>query len=209
MARYPRPDVPDVPQHIVQRGNNRGVCFFEDSHRLFFLGLLGEALRAHNVALHAYVLMTNHVHLLATPAHAGAVSAVMQRVCRRYVQWVNKRRCRTGGLYEGRFRATPVQSDRYLLCCYRYIELNPVRAGLAADPGDYPWSSYRGNALGEPDNLLTPHPLFTDLGDVPSERRQRYRDFVADGIPEEELAAIRDKWQAVRGRPRKKGSDPF
>src|SRR5690242_10953001 len=139
MARYPRLDLPDVPQHIVQRGNNRGACFFCDGHRRLYLDLLGEAAAATGVAIHAYVLMTNHVHLLATPRREGAVSALMQVVGRRYVQWINKSRGRTGTLFDGRFKANLVQSERYLLCCYRYIELNPVRAGLVVDPAEYAW----------------------------------------------------------------------
>jgi putative transposase len=213
MARTPRPDLAEVPQHIVQRGNNRGTCFFEDGHRLFYLGLLAEACRVHDVAIHAYVLMTNHVHLLATPHRAGGVSMVMQAIGRRYVQWVNKRLNRTGGLYDGRFKAELVDSDRYLMCCYRYIELNPVRAGLAPGPAAYRWSSYRCNALGEPDSLVTPHPVFEDLGAALDERRERYREFVAEGVTDEERETIRARLNPGRGRPRKqqekKGSDHF
>src|SRR5689334_5079522 len=186
MARYPRLDLPGVPQHIVQRGNNRAACFFDDTHRRMYLDLLREAARAAEVAVHAYVLMGNHVHILATPARPGAVSAVMQTVGRRYVQTINKARDRTGTLFDGRFKSCLVQSERYLLCCYRYIELNPVRAGLAADPADYRWSSYRCNALGEPDGLVTLHPAFAELGDSPAQRRDRYRGLVAEGLSADE-----------------------
>jgi putative transposase len=210
MARSPRPDLVDVAQHIVQRGNNRGACFFDDSDRLYYLGLLGEAARELDIAVHAYALMSNHVHLLGTARQPGGISALMQRVGRRYVPWVNKRHERTGGLYEGRFKGRLVHTERYLLCCYRYIELNPVRAGLAPDPGAYPWSSFRCNAMGESDNLITLHPVFAELGLTPEERRQRYRDFVAEGIPGEELEAIRAHLTPRRGRPkREKGSDDF
>lgn len=210
MARHPRPDLPGVPQHIVQRGNNRGTCFFEDGHRLYYLGLLREALRAHNVALHAYVLMTNHVHLLATPLRAGGLSGLMQALGRRYVLWLNKLRNRTGGLYDGRFKSAVVHSERYLMCCYRYIELNPVRAGMVPDPAEYRWSSYRCNALGKQDGLVTPHPVFAGLDDVPEQRQALYRGFVAEGGTEDERDAIRARLNRRRGRPpRKKGSDDF
>lgn len=213
MARTPRLDLADVPQHIVQRGNNRASCFFEDGDRLFYLGLLAEACRAHDVAIHAYVLMTNHVHPLATPARPGGVSMLMQAVGRRYVQWINKRRNRTGGLYDGRFKAELVDSDPYLMCCYRYIELNPVRAGLAPGPADYRWSSYRCNALGEPNNLVAPHATFEGLANALELRRQRYRAFVAEGVTDQERKAIRARQNRSRGRPRqhkaKKGSDHF
>lgn len=236
MARYPRLDLPGIPQHIVQRGNNRAACFFDDAHRRMYLDLLREASRAAQVAIHAYVLMGNHVHILATPARVGGVSATMQVVGRRYVQYVNKARGRTGTLFDGRFKSGLVQSERYLLCCYRYIELNPVRAGLVDDPARYEWSSYRCNGLGEPDELITSHPAFDELGDSSSERQHCYRAFVAQGLPADEGAAIRtharqgralgspafQDWVeaaagrnarlAPRGRPRKarkNGSDPI
>jgi putative transposase len=184
-------DLPDVPQHIVQRGNNRSACFFEDGHRRLYLELLQEAARAAEVALHAYVLMTNHVHLLATPRRTGSVSAVMQAVGRRYVQRINKLRGRTGTLFDGRFKNSLVQTERYLLCCYRYIELNPVRAGMAADPAEYRWSSYRCNAFGEYNDLITLQPLFAELSGTPEQRQARYRDFVAEGVSPDEGEAIR------------------
>lgn len=191
MARQRRLDLPGLPQHIVQRGNNRNACFFDDGDRHRYLDLLRDTAGAAGVEVHAYVLMTNHVHLLLTPNREGTVSAVMQAVGRRYVQRFNALRGRTGTLFDGRFKASLVQTERYLLCCYRYIELNPVRAGLAADPRDYRWSSYRGNALGEPDALLTPHPCFADLAVTPDQRARAYRAFVAEGITDDERDAIR------------------
>jgi len=199
MARPVRSDLVDVAQHIVQRGNNRGACFFNDGDRLYYLGLLAEAAREHEVAVHAYVLMTNHVHLLATPRRAGGMSAFMQTVGRCYVPWLNRRHGRTGGLYDGRFKPRLVHSERYLLCCYRYIELNPVRARLAPDAAAYPWSSFRCNALGEPNSLITPHPAFADLAETSEERQRCYREFVAEGISDEELEAIRG--HSPKGRP--------
>jgi putative transposase len=234
MARQPRLDLPNVPQHIVQRGNNRAPCFFAEGHRRLYLDLLRDAAPATEVSLHAYVLMTNHVHLLATSPRAGAISALMQAVGRRYVQWINKVRGRTGTLFDGRFKSSLVQSERYLLSCYRYIELNPVRAGLVAEPADYPWSSHHCNALGEPDGLITPHPVFVELGEDVTQRRARYCDLFAEALPVDECGAIRAHLQqnralgtaefqarvesitgrsarvTARGRPRKKnGPDPF
>jgi len=234
MARSPRLDLPNVPQHIVQRGNNRGPCYFADLHRPVYLGLLHDISRAVDVSVHAYVLMTNHVHLLATPHRAGGISALMQAVGRRYVPWLNKLRNRTGTLFEGRFKSSLVQSERYLLACYRYIELNPVRAGLAVDPAGYRWSSHRCNALGQPDRLVSPHPLYAGIGETPVQRRSRYRALVAEAVSPDELQAIRAHVQQNRalgtpdfqawvesitgqrahlmnrGRPRKiNGSDPF
>jgi putative transposase len=209
MARSLRSDLVDVPQHIVQRGNNRGAIFFDDSDRLYYLGLLGDAARERDVAVHGYALMPNHVHLLATPRRLGGASLLMQSLGRSYVPWFNRRHDRCGGLYDGRFKPRLIQSDRYLLCCYRYIELNPVRARMVLLPGDYPWSSYRCNALGEPNNLITLHPVFAEFGDTPEQRQQHYRDFVAEGVADQELEAIRADLNKRRGRPPKKGSDDY
>ena len=208
MARPLRPEQSEVPQHIVQRGNNRGACFFDDLDRLHYLRLLGAAALTHDVAVHTYVLMTNHVHLLLTPRQRGGVSALMQTLGRSYVPWFNKRHNRTGGLYEGRHKTRLVHTERYLLCCYRYIELNPVRASLVADPAAYRWSSFRANALGESNDLITMHPVFADLGEASEQRQARYRDFVSHGISAAELKAIRTDLTRTRGRP-KKGSDDF
>lgn len=191
MARHPRLDLPDVPQHIVQRGNNRAPCFFDDRQRRMYLDLIHDAAGAAAVSIHAYVLMTNHVHLLATPHRTGAISALMQTVGRRYVQWINKLRDRTGTLFEGRFKSSLVQSERYLLSCYRYIELNPVRAGLAAHPADYRWSSYHCNGLGKPNRLITMHPVFAELGGAPAERRARYQALITEALSADECEAIR------------------
>lgn len=191
MARRPRLDVPDVPQHIVQRGINRAACFFEPWHRHFYLGLLRDAAQAADLAIHAYVLMTNHVHILATPRRTGAISTVMQSVGIRYVQVINKVMGRTGSLFQGRFKSHLVQSESYLLCCYRYIELNPVRAGIAADPSAYPWSSYRHNAHGERNPMITWHPAFADLGRSAADRYALYRSFVDEGVRDSERDVIR------------------
>lgn len=148
MARLPRLDVPGVAQHVIQRGNNRQACFGSDQDFVAYAGWLHEYAVKHEVAIHAWVFMTNHVHLLVTPKNAGGVSALMQSVGRRYVPYFNYSYKRSGTLWEGRFRSCLVQSERYLLECYRYIELNPVRADMVSGPGDYKWSSYRCNGLG-------------------------------------------------------------
>ncbi|WP_338026909.1 transposase [Coralloluteibacterium stylophorae] len=160
MARLPRFDLPWIPQHIVQRGNNRQVCFAAEIDYWQYLLELREASVKHRCAIHAYVLMTNHVHLLVTPEEAGGVSRMMQAIGRRYVGCFNARYRRTGTLWEGRFKSALVDSEHYLLRCYRYIELNPVRAHMTASPGGYRWSSYRCNADDHPDPILTPHPEY-------------------------------------------------
>lgn len=191
MARLPRLDLPQVPQHIVQRGNNRQPCFVADEDYLEYCGDLADAAIHCGCAIHAYVLMTNHVHLLVTGAERGAISRMMQRLGRRYVACFNTRYRRTGTLWEGRFKTSLIDSQRYLLCCYRYIEMNPVRASMVTDPARYRWSSYRHNALGEPDGLVTPHPLYLRLGPEPAIRRTAYRALFADALSEQELADIR------------------
>ena len=164
MPRRTRIHIDGLPLHIVQRGHNRASCFFDDQDRFAYLGWLQEALARERCRLHAYVLMTNHVHLLLTPEDADRVPQVLISVGRRYVQYVNHNYGRTGTLWDGRYKSSLVQAETYLLFCQRYVESNPVRAGMVADPGQYRWSSYRANALGVPDSLLTAHPLYLALG---------------------------------------------
>ena len=164
MPRPRRIDAPGYPQHVVQRGNNRQRVFFADGDRVAYLRLLCHHADQQHCRVHAYVLMDNHVHLLATPDLCGGLSRMMQAVNRTYVRRVNDRQGRTGTLWEGRFHSTVVDTDRYLLACQRYIELNPVRAGKVAHPGDYRWSSYRANARGRPNALLEPHSAFERMG---------------------------------------------
>lgn len=175
MARKRRFFLPGVPVHVVQRGNNRGAVFFDDNDYRLYLGWLGTAAEACGCAVHAYVLMTNHVHLLMTPSKGGAISATLQAVGRRFVPYVNHCYGRTGTLWEGRFKANSVQEEGYLLACYRYIELNPVRAGMVERPEDYRWSSYRANAMGAGEPLLSPHPLYLALSVRAPERQAAYR----------------------------------
>jgi putative transposase len=191
MPRRPRIDVPGLPQHIVQRGIDRQACFFTDRDRAQYLADLREITLKLDCAVHAYVLMANHVHLLATPRVAGDVGRMMQALGRRYVRAVNDRYGRTGSLWEGRFKASLVESDRYLLACQRYIELNPVRAGIVADPRDYPWSSHRAHALGAPDPLLRSHPAYEALAHDAVGRCDAWRRMVATAVAPEEIDAIR------------------
>jgi putative transposase len=149
MARKPRIALAGYAQHVVQRGNNRQATFFAEADYRYYLDCLAEASAKYDCALHAYVLMTNHVHLLVTPNQTDGIARMMQSVGRRYVQYVNYCNKRSGTLWEGRYKASLVQSERYLLVCSRYIELNPVRAGMVTRPEAYRWSSYRANALGE------------------------------------------------------------
>ena len=185
MARQPRLDLPGIPQHIVQRGNNRLPCFLDDTDRACYRQLLREALLATGCKLHAYVLMDNHVHLLATPPEVGATGRMMQQLGRRYVGQFNARPTRTGTLWEGRYKACLVDSDEYLLRCSRYIDLNPVRARMTDDPAAFPWSSRAGLCGLREDPLLTPHPVQQAIG------ADHYRALLAEAISDEDLAAIR------------------
>ncbi|KAF1719253.1 transposase [Pseudoxanthomonas wuyuanensis] len=191
MPRQPRLDLPGIPQHIVQRGNDRQPCFFADIGRQRYLQDLRELAVALGCQVHAYVLMTNHVHLLMTASHAGRVARLMQSLGRRYVRYVNDHYHRTGTLWEGRYKSCFVNSDDYMLRCCRYIELNPVRAGMVADPADYRWSSHRANALGEPDLLVHPHSRYLALARTEQARRMIYRNLVMSDMGEDETAAIR------------------
>lgn len=191
MPRIKRLDPPGIPRHIVQRGNNRQACFFADHDRSLYLALLARFAAAHGCRIHAYALMSNHVHLLATPSCQGAIAGMMQSLGRDYVRHVNLTQGRCGTLWQGRYFSCPVDSDRYLLACYRYIELNPVRAGMVAAPADYRWSSCASNALGEADPLLAPHEVFEQLSPDPEVRRATYRQFLHETIPDDELSAIR------------------
>jgi len=183
VARQPRFVLPGQPQHVIQRGNNRDLIFTDDSDCLRYLEILVDACERHSCMVHAYVLMTNHVHLLITPVRETGISLVMQSLGRRYVQYFNYRYKRTGTMWEGRYKATLMDTEQYLLTCYRYIELNPVRAGMVGYPGDYRWSSFRCNAMGMPDALITPHEIYQALAPDAALRQQYYRalfDYLID-----------------------------
>ena len=175
MPRRPRVHLDGVPLHIVQRGHNREPCFFGEQDYSSYLHWLGEAVTEFDCALHAYVLMTNHVHLLLTPRHADDVPKLIISLGRRYVQYVNRSYRRTGTLWESRYKSSLVQAETYLLACQRYIELNPVRAAMVEDPAHYRWTSYRSNALGQDDQRLTAHPLYLSLGRSDKARQAAYR----------------------------------
>ncbi|WP_407461419.1 transposase [Xanthomonas campestris] len=198
MARLPRIDLPGIPQHIVQRGNNRLPCFLDDGDRLRYLHLLHEALHATGCQLHAYVLMDNHVHLLVTPPAAGRVGQLMKRIGRNYVALFNGRHGRTGTLWEGRYKACLVDSADYVLRCYRYIELNPVRARLTDNPAAYRWSSCPANLGQRKHSALTPHPCWLALGSDPIERSNAYHALLDEALSDELLASIRLHLQQQR-----------
>jgi putative transposase len=170
---------------VIQRGNDWQPCFFADADYLRYLQELREpALKAHCL-MHAYVLMTNHVHLLVTPPTSGQIGRLMQALGRRYARYVNNRYRRTGTLWEGRYKACLVDRDTYLLHCYRYIELNPARARMTAAPEDYRWSSHAANAFGTPDLLIHPHPNYIALGSTDVARQETYRAMVRQALSDD------------------------
>jgi putative transposase len=190
MARLPRLTVPGYPHHVMQRGNNRQSIFVSSADYTLLLALLAENAQKFKVAVHAYVLMTNHFHLLVTPETEDGLPQMMQAVGRRYVRRFNDAQGRSGTLWEGRYRSTLVQTDRYLLACMAYIDLNPVRAGLVPDPTAYVWSSH-GHYIGQRnDKLVTPHTLFWELGNTPFAREVAYAELVRAGISAEQQTAL-------------------
>jgi len=191
MPRPPRIEIAGVPLHIVQRGNNRTACFFGDTDRKFYLKCLLDYAGRHGCAIHAYVLMSNHVHLLLTPERAGAASAMLQDLGRRYVRTINDAQGRTGSLWEGRFRSNLVDSDTYFMACHRYIELNPVRAGIVVRPLDYIWSSHAHYANGRPDALVTEHDSYLRLGSTPELRRKAFVPLFQAPVEENDVRRLR------------------
>ena len=185
MPRRARLALAGVSTHLVQRGIDRGACFFRDDDRLHYLALLAELAPALGCAVHAYVLMGNHVHLLVTPSRAESLSRLMRQLNQRYVQAINRAYRRSGTMWEGRFRSCLVDTEAYVLACYRYIELNPVRASMVRDPLDYPWSSHRMNASAFPSSLLTPHEVFRALAPDARGRAEAYRELVLQGMAED------------------------
>ncbi len=192
MARLPRFVIPGQPQHVIVRGINREAIFYQEEDYRFYLEKLKYACEKHGCWLHAYVLMTNHVHLLLTPDTESGIGKTIQSVGRYYVQYFNYHYQRTGTLWEGRYKATLIDSENYLLTCSRYIELNPVRAGMVAHPSEYPWSSYGINALGESNENVTPHRLYRRLGITPGERQKAYRALFRSRLSEQTLDEIRE-----------------
>jgi len=190
MARLPRLTVPGYPHHIIQRGNNRQAIFSSAADYRMLLDLLDENAQKFGVALHAYVLMSNHFHLLATPTSADGLPQMMQAVGRRYVRYFNDSQGRSGTLWEGRYRSTLIETERYLLACMVYIDLNPVRAGIVKEVADYPWSSHGHYAGLRTDKLVTPHPLFWELGNTPFAREAAYVELVRRAITPQQQDAL-------------------
>lgn len=198
MPRSPRFDLAGVPQHVIQRGHGRTQCFFSPADYRCYMTQLVHASRRWQCAVHAYVLMDNHVHMLVTPSTLGALASMMQSIGRNYVSYVNATYRRSGTLWEGRYKSCLVDADEYLLTCYRYIELNPVRAGLVGEPSAYPWSSYGFNGLGDHDPLIVPHTQYVALGCDTEERLRAYRRLFASDIDKARLDEIRTYIQQQR-----------
>jgi putative transposase len=230
MPRQPRYFIPDIPQHVIQRGVDRQVTFFQQDDYDLYLSCLHEAAIRYDCAIHAYVLMTNHVHLLLTPGTSRSLPHLMQAMGRGYVQKINRKYRRTGTLWQGRYKASLVQSDEYLLACMKYIEMNPVRSGMVRHPCDYAHSSYACNANGRLNGMISSHSLYVALGRTEDERLFAYRRLFSDRLSEDKLMEIRATTNACmvlghdrfkdqiesmldrsvrpkhRGRPRKKGA---
>jgi len=190
MPRQLRMFQPNTPCHIISRGNNRNACFYADEDYLFYLECLNDACIKHSASVHAYVLMTNHVHLLITPSTKEAIPQIMQSIGRRYVQYINTTYQRTGTLWEGRYKACLIDAEQYLLACYTYIELNPVRAAMVEHPADYLWSSYTVNTGTRPRRQLTVHEVYTRLGADHKTRCQAYKDLCLTGLSSEVIEKI-------------------
>jgi putative transposase len=205
MARQPRLSLPSYPHHVIQRGNNRQPIFFEPKDYEVFLDCLRAAKQKCHARLYAYVLMTNHIHLLVEPEREGDLGRFMQSVGRRYVRYINDTYERTGTLWEGRFKSAIVSRDEYLIACSRYIELNPVRAGMVRHPREYRWSSFHGRAMGRPDNLLDEDAWYITLGDNPQARAAVYAHWLEDSVSDNEWDRIRTATQ----QGRVVGSDAF
>jgi len=191
MARRPRLDLPEIPQHVIQRGNNRSVCFYDEVDYITYLDFLTLAAEKGECHIHAYVLMTNHTHLLVTGKEYGSVSVMMQSLGRRYVRYINEQYRRSGTLWEGRYKSCLIDSERYLLTCYRYIEMNPVRAGMTQLPAEYTWSSHRHNINELHDPLIREHDTFLSLGNSRVTRALRYRELFKAQLENNSIDEIR------------------
>lgn len=205
MARRVRLTLPGVPLHVIQRGHCRQQCFFIDEDFEVYRRWLREHAVANECQIHAYVLMSNHVHLLVSVAEVRGLAGMMKGVAQRYAQYFNDRHRSSGALWDGRYKSCLVQTEQYLLVCQRYIELNPVRAGMVGFAGNYRWSSYRANAEGRPDVLLTPHVVYQRLGLSESERRQAYVRLFQEALTPQQIERIRAAGNS--GRPL--GDDAF
>ena len=195
MARQPRLVIPGLPHHVFQRGNNRQDVFLNDADRIAWKSMMMDAMLEANVQIHAYVMMSNHYHLLVTPSDSKGLSLAMQMIGRRYVVRFNAVNQRSGALWEGRFKAMPIEEERYYLACMRYIELNPVRAGIVSEPQHYEWSSVRHHLGLIEESWLQSHPLYWGLGNTPFERQYAYAQLLAAGLAESELAVLHQSVQ--------------
>jgi putative transposase len=191
MPRRPRLALAGIPCHIIQRGNNRSACFYAPEDYDNYLDNLTEMAKRFHCQIHAYCLMTNHVHLLVTPQQTDSASLMMKHLGQRYVQTINRRYRRSGTLWEGRFKSCLAQNEHYVLTCYRYIELNPVRANMTNHPEDYPWSSHKTNGLGAANTIITPHEDYQQLGTTPNQRQCAYRQLVTTQLEQQQLDEIR------------------
>lgn len=190
MARTSRIVIPNLPHHIIQQGNDRQPIFRDEEDYQVFHAWMREAARQFKVAIHAYVLMGNHLHLLATPSDAQGLARMMQLLGRFYVPYFNRKYDRTGTLWQGRFKTSVIESDPYFLSCSRHIEMLPVREGVVPHPADYKWSSYLHHVGDKPDSLIADHPLYWALGNTPFEREAAYKQFMQQPIPQDEVNSL-------------------
>jgi putative transposase len=196
MPRTSRIVIPGYPHHIVQRGHNKQTVFASDQDYLYYLENIGTWKESYGCKVYSYCLMTNHVHLIIDPGHdTRSISYLMKRVAGRQTRYVNTLEKRTGSLWEGRFKSSPISTDEYLLACCRYVELNPVRAGIVADPAEYQWSSYGGRIGIRKDGWLDADPCYLGLAESKEKREERYKNWVSDAIPEGEWELIRQSLQ--------------
>jgi putative transposase len=208
MARTARLVIPDLSVHIVQRGHDGQDCFFDDSDYFYYLDLLSTFAQRCACSVHAYCLMTNHVHLFLTPHTSKSCAQLMKEVGQRYVQRVNARHERSGTLWEGRFYSCPVPTERYALACYRYVECNPVKPGMVRHPAEYPWSSYRFNTQVGPNGWLCPHSAYLAIAQDAEQRAAEYAALCADVLPPEMLDDLRKatrRGYAAGTKPRRRG----
>ena len=211
MPRHARILLPGTPLHIIQRGHYQQPCFHTVADRFVYLDLMREHAAAHAIAIHAYVLMTNHVHLLLSFGRPDEVIDFMRLLGQQYSQYLNRRIGRSGTLWDGRYKSSPVRSEPYFLICHRYIELNPVRAGMVRRPVMYPWSSYRGNAGLVPNRLVTPHELYLRLGANRACRATYYRELCKQAVTQAQLRVIRNAANGnypIGGTPGRRGPRP-
>lgn len=190
MARLPRLIIPNQPHHVIQRGNDRQLIFRDNDDYVVFLGRLREAAKQFQVAIHAYVLMPNHLHLLASPSNQDGLGRMMQWIGRHYVPYFNHKYGRVGTLWQGRYKTTVIDAELYFMTCCRYIELNPTRAGIVANPADYPWSSLAHHVGTATDPLITDHPLHWALGNTPFEREAAYKALLEQALSVKEITAL-------------------